>query len=158
MLNLVSSCYQEHVLAGLLLDLSLLDQYMFKFRPGTLAAAALFLARVTAAYYSKVGFRFPVCGPPIACTSDACVPRRRCVLGVLRLCGRRTLVHGLCRGDTSPRPPVQPERRACLDELASATRSQGPSRKRAGKCEVFKCSLQHDSISNLFVSLPQKIF
>eukprot|EP00903_Cladosiphon_okamuranus_P016239 g14981.t1 len=44
---------EENVLAGLLLDLSLLDQYMFKFRPGTLAAAALFLARVTAAYYSK---------------------------------------------------------------------------------------------------------
>lgn len=42
------------MLAGLLLDLSLLDQYMFKFRSGTLAAAALFLARVTAAYYSKV--------------------------------------------------------------------------------------------------------
>ena len=45
------------MLAGLLLDLSLLDQYMFKFRPGTLAAAALFMARVTAAYYSKVCLR-----------------------------------------------------------------------------------------------------
>ena len=52
---------QENVLAGLLLDLSLLDQYMFKFRPGTLAAASLFLARVTAAYYSKVYRLFSVC-------------------------------------------------------------------------------------------------
>lgn len=53
-LSFIGQMQQENVLAGLLLDLSLLDQYMFKFRPGTLAAAALFLARVTAAYYSKV--------------------------------------------------------------------------------------------------------
>ena len=45
---------QEYVLAGLLIDLSLLDQYMFRFRPGTLASAALFLARVSAIFYSKV--------------------------------------------------------------------------------------------------------
>ncbi|CAM9308909.1 unnamed protein product, partial [Hapterophycus canaliculatus] len=50
-----SEVAEEYVLAGLLIDLSLLDQYMFRFRPGTLAAAALFLARVTAMYYSKEG-------------------------------------------------------------------------------------------------------
>lgn len=44
---------QECVLAGLLVDLSMLDRCMFKFMPGTLAAAALFLARVTAFFYSK---------------------------------------------------------------------------------------------------------
>ena len=47
---------QENVLAGLLMDLSLLDLYMFRFRPGTLAAAGLFFARVTAVYYSKVQY------------------------------------------------------------------------------------------------------
>lgn len=52
--NLACPHGQEYVLAGLLIDLSLLDQYMFRFRPGTLTAAALFLARVTAMYYSKV--------------------------------------------------------------------------------------------------------
>lgn len=45
---------QENVLAGLLIDLSLLDQDMFRFRPGTVASAALLLARVTALFYSKV--------------------------------------------------------------------------------------------------------
>lgn len=45
---------QEYLLANLLIDLALLDQYMFRFRPGTLATAALFFARVTASYYSKV--------------------------------------------------------------------------------------------------------
>lgn len=47
---------QEYVLAGLLIDLSLLDQYMFRFRPGTLASSALFLARVSAVFYSKVQY------------------------------------------------------------------------------------------------------
>ena len=61
------------MLAGLLLDLSLLDQYMFKFRPGTLAAAALFMARVTAAYYSKVCLRsFFLFGCFCCCTLSRC--------------------------------------------------------------------------------------
>ena len=47
---------QENVLAGLLMDLALLDQFMFRFRPSTLAAAGLFFARVTALYYSKVQY------------------------------------------------------------------------------------------------------
>lgn len=45
---------QVCVLSGLLIDLSMLDKEMFRFMPGTLAAAALFLARATAIFYSKV--------------------------------------------------------------------------------------------------------
>lgn len=45
---------QVCVLSGLLIDLSMLDKEMFRFMPGTLAAAALFLARATAMFYSKV--------------------------------------------------------------------------------------------------------
>ncbi|CAM9531005.1 unnamed protein product [Ectocarpus sp. 8 AP-2014] len=46
---------EEHILAGLVVDLSLLDNFLFLFRPGTVAASALFLARVTSMYYAKVG-------------------------------------------------------------------------------------------------------
>lgn len=51
------SLQQEHILAGLVVDLSLLDNFLFLFRPGTVAASALFLARVTCMYYAKVGSR-----------------------------------------------------------------------------------------------------
>ncbi|CAM9850134.1 unnamed protein product, partial [Ectocarpus fasciculatus] len=44
---------EEHILAGLVADLSLLDNFLFLFRPGTVATSALFLARVTAMYYAK---------------------------------------------------------------------------------------------------------
>lgn len=45
---------QENILAGLLIDLSMLDREMFRFMPSTLAAAALFLSRTTAVYFAEV--------------------------------------------------------------------------------------------------------
>ncbi|CBJ48912.1 cyclin D2 [Ectocarpus siliculosus] len=52
---------EEHILAGLVVDLSLLDNFLFLFRPGTVAAAALFLARVTSMYYAKEGMWVTPC-------------------------------------------------------------------------------------------------
>ncbi|CAB1097742.1 unnamed protein product [Ectocarpus sp. CCAP 1310/34] len=52
---------EEHILAGLVVDLSLLDNFLFLFRPGTVAASALFLARVTGMYYAKEGMWVTPC-------------------------------------------------------------------------------------------------